>query len=313
MPRALIALSLLVLVLSGISFGQGPVGTLTGTVTDPAGSVVPGATVIATNDATKVETKTTTTGTGTYTMPSLPAGTYTLRVTSAGFRTATAENVILRLAQTGTVDIKLEVGAVTEQVVVSDTPELLESGSAEVGRYITPEEYKSWPVVVGDGQRQIQQFIFDSLPGTTGDTFKGSINGGQEYSHEILIEGIPIGAPDRNAFDQDLVRVLLATVDRSFKRVARGPWQAVENELLDLPLSIADHYRPAFVLFGSDVAADFRGTRLEQLRRIAYHHLFRDRADFELNIHGPRLRYAENHIFCRGRAESDRKSTRLNS
>jgi len=38
--------------------------------------------------------------------------------------------------------------------------------------------------VVGDGQRQIQQFIFDSLPGTTGDTFKGSINGGQEYSHE---------------------------------------------------------------------------------------------------------------------------------
>ena len=104
--------------------------------------------------------------------------------------------MILRVAQTGTVDIKLEVGAVTEQVVVSDTPELLESGSAEVGRYITPEEYKSWPVVVGDGQRQIQQFIFDSLPGTTGDTFKGSINGGQEYSHEILIEGIPIGRAD---------------------------------------------------------------------------------------------------------------------
>ena len=51
-------------------------------------------------------------------------------------------------------------------------------------------------MVVGDGQRQIQQFIFDSLPGTTGDTFKGSINGGQEYSHEILIEGMPIGRAD---------------------------------------------------------------------------------------------------------------------
>src|SRR5438270_10237698 len=54
----------------------------------------------------------------------------------------------------------------------------------------------SWSVVVGDGHRQIQQFIFDSLPGTTGDTFKGSINGGQEYSHEILIEGIPVGRSD---------------------------------------------------------------------------------------------------------------------
>ena len=103
---------------------------------------------------------------------------------------------MLRVAQTQTADIKLEVGAVTEQVVVSDQPELLEAGSAEIGRYITTEEYKSWPVVVGDGQRQIQQFIFDSLPGTTGDTFKGSINGGQEYSHEILIEGMPIGRAD---------------------------------------------------------------------------------------------------------------------
>jgi len=100
------------------------------------------------------------------------------------------------VAQTQTIDIKLEVGAVTEQVIVSDRPELLESGSAEIGHYITTEEYKSWPIVVGDGQRQIQQFIFDSLPGTTGDTFKGSINGGQEYSHEILIEGMPIGRAD---------------------------------------------------------------------------------------------------------------------
>jgi hypothetical protein len=184
------------LLFAGLALGQGPVGTLNGTITDPAGSVVPGATVVATNAATGVETKTTTTSTGTYTLPYLPAGTYTLRVTSAGFRTATAENIALRVAQTQTADIKLEVGAVTEQVLVSDRPEALETGSAEIGRYITTEEYKSWPVVVGDGQRQIQQFIFDSLPGTTGDTFKGSINGGQEYSHEILIEGMPIGRAD---------------------------------------------------------------------------------------------------------------------
>jgi hypothetical protein len=176
--------------------GQGTVGTINGTVTDPAGAVVPGATVVATNNATQVETKTTTTTTGTYILPYLPSGTYTIRVTAPGFRTAAAENVVLRVAQTQTTDIKMEVGAVSEQVIVSATAELVESGSAEIGRYITTEEYKSWPIVVGDGQRQIQQFIFDSLPGTTGDTFKGSINGGQEYSHEILIEGMPIGRAD---------------------------------------------------------------------------------------------------------------------
>jgi len=196
MLRTLIVLCVLFFLFQAPSGAQGPVGTLNGTVTDPAGSVVPGATVVATNNATGVETRATTTSTGTYTLPYLPAGTYTIRVTSPGFRTAAAENVVLRVAQTQTADIKLEIGGVTEQVVVSDTPELLESGTAEIGRYITAEEYKSWPIVVGDGQRQIQQFIFDSLPGTSGDSFKGSINGGQQYSHEILIEGMPIGRAD---------------------------------------------------------------------------------------------------------------------
>jgi hypothetical protein len=196
MSRSFYALIVLLVYAAAAAFGQGPVGTLNGTVTDPAGSVVPGATVIATNLATGVETKTTTTSTGTYTLPYLPAGTYKVRVSSSGFRTATAENIVLRVAQVQTADFKLEVGAVSEQVEVNAQAEALDAGSAEIGRYITPEEYKSWPVVVGDGQRQIQQFIFDSLPGTTGDTFKGSINGGQEYSHEILIEGMPIGRAD---------------------------------------------------------------------------------------------------------------------
>ena len=95
-----------------------------------------------------------------------------------------------------TINVKLQVGTISEQVVVSDKPELLESSSAEMGQYITTQEYKAWPITVDDGQRQIQSFIFSSLPGTTGNTFQGSINGGQQYSHEILIEGIPVGRSD---------------------------------------------------------------------------------------------------------------------
>jgi hypothetical protein len=184
------------LLFTGLAFAQGQVGTLNGTVTDPAGAVVPGAAVVARNVSTGVETSTTTTNSGTYTIPYLPAATYTVRVTALGFRTATAENVTLRVAQIQTADIKLEVGAVTEQVLVTAQAELVESGSAEIGRYITTEEYKSWPLLVDDGQRQIQSFIFNSLPGTTGGTFEGSINGGQEYSHEILIEGMALGRAD---------------------------------------------------------------------------------------------------------------------
>ncbi|MCW5982775.1 MAG: carboxypeptidase regulatory-like domain-containing protein [Bryobacteraceae bacterium] len=180
----------------GIVLGQGQVGTLNGTILDSTGAVIPGATVVATNTATGVESRTTSTSAGAYTLPYLPAGTYTIRVTSPGFRTANQENVILRVGQVLTVNIALEVGAVTEEVTVSAAPPLLESGTAEIGRYVTTDEYNSWPIIVSDGQRQIQDFIFRSLPGATGGTFRGSINGGQNYSHEILIEGIPLGRSD---------------------------------------------------------------------------------------------------------------------
>ena len=104
--------------------------------------------------------------------------------------------MIVRVAETLTINITLTVGSINESVTVSDKPPLLETGTAEIGRYISLEEYKSWPIFLDDGQRQIQSFIFSSLPGTTGGTFEGSINGGQEYSHEILIEGISVGRND---------------------------------------------------------------------------------------------------------------------
>lgn len=199
--RSLLKVLCLVLVLSfgamqQKAWAQGPVGTINGTILDPAGAAVPGAAVVATNTATGVESKTTSTSAGAYTLPYLPSGTYSVRASAPGFETSTAENIILRVAQDLTVNISLRLGQVTQQVTVSDTPELLETGSAEIGRYISVQEYKAWPILLDDGQRQIQSFIFDSLPGTTGDTFAGSINGGQEYSHEILIEGIPVGRND---------------------------------------------------------------------------------------------------------------------
>src|SRR2546430_4337170 len=113
-------------------WGQGSVGTLNGTVLDPAGAVVPGAAVVLVNNATGEEHKTTSTSAGAYTLPYIPAGTYKLRVSAPGFRTSEADNVILRVAQTLTVNITVEVGAVSEQVTVSDKPPLLEAGTAGI-------------------------------------------------------------------------------------------------------------------------------------------------------------------------------------
>lgn len=185
----------LLITIVGAAWGQA-VGTLNGTVLDSSGATVPGATVVAVNADNQEESKTTTTSAGAYTLPYLQEGTYTIRVNMPGFRTAIAENVILRAAQTLTVNINMEVGQASENVTVSATPPLLEAGTAEMGHYINQAEFKAWPIFTSDGQRQIQEFIFDSLPGTTGNSFQGSINGGQQYSHEILIDGIALGRSD---------------------------------------------------------------------------------------------------------------------
>jgi len=176
--------------------GQGERGTFNGTVTDPSGAVVANGTVKAINVATNIETTVQTTSAGVYRLPYLPPATYRLSVSAPGFKSAARENVILSVAQTLTLDFQLEVGAVTEQITVSSETPLLETGTAEIGQYVSKKEFDTWPITVGDGRRQIQQFIFTSLPGTVGGTFEGSINGGQFYSHEILIEGITIGRMD---------------------------------------------------------------------------------------------------------------------
>ncbi len=173
-------------------------GTLTGVVKDPQGALVPGAEIIATNKANGAESKALTTSAGLFHIPYLEPGNYNVTAALKGFKTAARENVNVLLAQTVTLDFTLEVGEVTQTVEVSAESPLLEASTAEIGTNATDRDIHSWPIFVGDGTRQLQDFVFRALPGTQGSTFEGTINGGQAYSHEILIEGISLGRMDLN-------------------------------------------------------------------------------------------------------------------
>src|ERR1044072_4264325 len=91
--------ALLLVALCATAFAQGT-SSLTGTVTDPNGAVVSGATVTATNIATNVSPTAQTTDAGVYRFPTLPVGNYTVKVEAAGFSTAQLEQVVLTVAQT---------------------------------------------------------------------------------------------------------------------------------------------------------------------------------------------------------------------
>ena len=183
-------------VLAASLFAQGERSALNGIVTDSTGAAIPAVTVTAVDVQTNVETRAVTTDSGVFRLPYLQPGIYKLTVSKTGFRPSAVDNVTLRVAQTLTVDFKLEIGQVTDSVSVSAEPPLIETGTAEIGRYVSEKEFDTWPVAVADGRRQIQSFIFRSLPGTVGGEFRGSINGGQPYSHEILIDGMALGRFD---------------------------------------------------------------------------------------------------------------------
>src|SRR5260370_21966009 len=112
-------LAFVVLALCVGAFAQGGSGELTGLVTDSTGAVVSGVEVKLSNSATGEVRTTVTTPAGTYNFPALPIiGTYTLEVAAKGFNSTKVQNGVVSVGTSTTRDVKLEVGAATEQVTV---------------------------------------------------------------------------------------------------------------------------------------------------------------------------------------------------
>src|SRR5215469_17577125 len=108
----------------GLFYGQGVTGRIQGTVHDPTGAVVPGATVTITNQETGYKADVPTTQAGEYLAPNIPPGRYTVSVNASGFKTAVSRNVVVIVDSLSTVDFGLEVGTQTEAVQVSATAQL---------------------------------------------------------------------------------------------------------------------------------------------------------------------------------------------
>ena len=103
-------------------------GTLAGTVTDPNGAAVPGASVTVKNTETNIANSATTNEEGSYTIPFLAPGKYTVSATGPGFKTTTVENVDVQVDGRLTIDLQLQVGAAAEVNIVADS-DVIEQGS----------------------------------------------------------------------------------------------------------------------------------------------------------------------------------------
>jgi hypothetical protein len=193
--RRLLALMLVVCAFSSTGFAQGTGTSLSGTVTDTSGGAIPGASIVVKNDATGVSYEAVSGSTGTFTVPALDAGTYTVTVSLSGFKTAVLSNIRILTATPANVTAKLEVGALSETVEVKAASTLVQTQSTAVTSTIAIEQLKQLPLV---SRNALYSLAF--LPGveTSGGPRGAIISGLPNNTINITIDGISTGNQFQN-------------------------------------------------------------------------------------------------------------------
>jgi hypothetical protein len=168
-------------------------GTITGTVIDQGGAVVPNAAIAIRNSESGATFQTITTGTGNYTLASLPAGPYEITVELPGFKRYTQRGILVQVAQTERIDIKLEVGAASESVTVMAEAPLLKTEDAEQSHTMTGVQIGNLPInfsVLSGGYVRSPFAFITNEPGAnnTGQNVI-RVNGMPNSSQSMMFEG----------------------------------------------------------------------------------------------------------------------------
>src|SRR5882672_4098722 len=188
-----LASTALLLLTSDVANAQvGGGGSIQGTVRDASNAPVPGATVTATNVATGIATVRQTTAAGVYAVTPLPPGEYRVTVTLDGFERFVRENLVVDALSVLGLNVTLQVTGIKQEVVVTAAAPPLETADARLGQTIRNEVYNALPLVMNTGgPRDPTQFMF-LMPGVQSVGRWGNVMGGQDFTTDMYVEGIPI-------------------------------------------------------------------------------------------------------------------------
>ena len=231
--------SLLPLVISSIALAQTNNGAIAGSVVDPTGAGVDGATVTATNTATG-QVSTTKVIAGSYRFPSLLIGKYEVNVNAQGFNGSKQTGVDVQVSSTTAVNFTLQVGDVAQSLTVSSEGSSIQSESSDIGTTVDTRQVVELPLALGGvgAMRSPEAFVF-LTPGATGPgtgnsnngIFISKIGGGQNFGNEILLDGASIlrtengssfdeAAPSVEAIQE--FRVITSTLPAEYDRTTGG-------------------------------------------------------------------------------------------
>lgn len=174
------------LALAPCASAQKATGTITGTITDPSGAVVPGAVVSIVNDRTGAARETTTNDQGSFSFPELDAGTYRLSVNKIGFKKLSLRAVELHVGDVTNLNLKMEMGAAAETVMVEASAIVVNTQTGDVGNIMVGEQIRELPV---NGRNFVQ--LTTLVPGAAvGESFDNK-NKGLFAGVDISFSGSP--------------------------------------------------------------------------------------------------------------------------
>ncbi len=207
--RLAIVLSvLLMLAGSGSLLAQSGRGTINGTVLDSAGALVPGAKITVTDPATGASSTTESSEAGTYTVPDLPVGTYTIRAEKQGFKAIIRSGITLNSASTIRVDFTLEIGEVRQEIEVTGDVSMVKTEETKISSTVSNLMIQQLPLVVGGALRSpfdlatltpeaklyATQIALQPGPNNLSPVQDSlQIGGGQPRAYGITLDGVSMG------------------------------------------------------------------------------------------------------------------------
>lgn len=180
--------------------GQEPRGEISGLVKDPGGMAVPGATATARNVATNVAIPATANAAGSFTIPYLLPGEYTVTVEAQGFKRYERRGIELRAADRIRIDVSLEIGQVSESVTITGETPLLETATASIGQVTNQRSILELPLSGGNaftltrmapGVNNYAQVNHNSFAAAPQVMSRISVSGARSQNTEFTVDGTP--------------------------------------------------------------------------------------------------------------------------
>jgi hypothetical protein len=261
--RLIAILSFILLLIAVPSYAQFDTGTITGSVTDPSGAVIPGATITVKNNGTSVERSLQADSGGNFVASALPSGSYVVSAKAGGFSPATTKEIVLNVGATVNVKLALAVSGGVEVMEVTGTAASVDTSSSTAGTTLSANQVSNLPI----NGRDVNNFL-NIAPGSVGSTgfFQGSVNG-----IENIFSGLNVTVDGQNATRGD-INGFLNTQGQEAARVTRASVDSIQE--IDFANSgytadVGHSLGPQMNIVTKQGTNTFHGTAFEFLRNDA--------------------------------------------